>query len=251
MSVDSILGAAEREAAQQKTSKTAEDKDMFLKLLVAQLQYQDPLNPQEDTEFIAQLAQFTQVEEMQKVNSTLDTMLEFEDQRMFTSAVNMLNQTVVGTGNSIRKFRADMPQYDDNGDPIMDDDDPEKPLYKEEAVSDFFYYRCDFDVAEVNLVIRNANGVEVYSESLPAMKAGKTYSYSWDTLDNYGNEAADGYYTIYVTAKDLDNKSQLVTTEVSGKVQAVENIGGDYYLYMYDGRQVLYKEVGMVGTTSK
>ena len=42
-------------------------KDAFLKLLVAQLRYQDPLNPAEGAEFIAQTAQFTQVEKLQEV----------------------------------------------------------------------------------------------------------------------------------------------------------------------------------------
>ena len=42
-------------------------KDAFLKLLVAQLRYQDPMNPAEGAEFIAQTAQFTQVEKMQEV----------------------------------------------------------------------------------------------------------------------------------------------------------------------------------------
>jgi len=43
------------------------DKDAFLRLLVTQLRYQDPLRPQEDKEFIAQLAQFAALEQMQAV----------------------------------------------------------------------------------------------------------------------------------------------------------------------------------------
>ncbi|HYH02621.1 MAG TPA: flagellar hook capping FlgD N-terminal domain-containing protein [Bacillota bacterium] len=46
-------------------------KDDFLRLLVTQLQYQDPLQPKEDTEFIAQMAQFTSLEQMQNLTKTM------------------------------------------------------------------------------------------------------------------------------------------------------------------------------------
>jgi flagellar basal-body rod modification protein FlgD len=48
------------------TSKSA-DKDMFLQLLVAQMKYQDPMNPTDSSQFLAQSAQFTSLEKMQAV----------------------------------------------------------------------------------------------------------------------------------------------------------------------------------------
>ena len=45
--------------------------ETFLKLLVAQLKYQDPLEPQKDTAFVAQMAQMTSLQEMQQMNATL------------------------------------------------------------------------------------------------------------------------------------------------------------------------------------
>lgn len=48
------------------------DKDMFLKLLVTQLSNQDPLNPIEDREFIAQMAQFSSLEQMQQMNRNVE-----------------------------------------------------------------------------------------------------------------------------------------------------------------------------------
>jgi len=48
------------------------DKDAFLKLLVAQMKYQDPLEPTSNTEFIAQYASFSQVEQLQNMSANLD-----------------------------------------------------------------------------------------------------------------------------------------------------------------------------------
>ena len=55
------------------SSNLSVDTDTFLKLLVAQLSNQDPLNPQEDTEFITQLAQMTTLEEMQQIGSGMSS----------------------------------------------------------------------------------------------------------------------------------------------------------------------------------
>ena len=52
--------------------KNSMDKDAFLQLLVAQMQYQDPLEPTSNTEFISQYAQFSQVEQMQNMAGTTE-----------------------------------------------------------------------------------------------------------------------------------------------------------------------------------
>ncbi|MBR1735637.1 MAG: flagellar hook capping protein, partial [Firmicutes bacterium] len=55
----------------QRTVSSDLDKNAFLRLLTTQLQYQDPLSPMENTEFIAQMAQFTSLEQMQNLNTTM------------------------------------------------------------------------------------------------------------------------------------------------------------------------------------
>lgn len=55
-----------------KTSNDGMDKDAFLQLLVAQMQYQDPLEPTSNTEYISQYAQFSQVEQMQNMAASTD-----------------------------------------------------------------------------------------------------------------------------------------------------------------------------------
>ncbi|GAA4593823.1 flagellar basal-body rod modification protein FlgD [Actinoplanes octamycinicus] len=64
--------AQKAEAAKQAAKgKDLGDKDTFLKLLVAQLKYQDPSNPADSTQFLAQTAQFTQVEKLEDMISMM------------------------------------------------------------------------------------------------------------------------------------------------------------------------------------
>lgn len=56
----------------KKSSESGMDKDAFLQLLVAQMKYQDPLEPTSNTEFVSQYAQFSQVEQLQNMAGSMD-----------------------------------------------------------------------------------------------------------------------------------------------------------------------------------
>lgn len=62
--------------SKDKTGTGELGKEAFLQLLVAQMKYQDPLNPTSDTEYISQLATFSSLEEMQNINENLTSGLE-------------------------------------------------------------------------------------------------------------------------------------------------------------------------------
>ena len=68
----SATSAATKAAeAANKQAGGALDKDAFLKLLVTQMKYQDPLEPTDNTEYVSQLATFSELEEMQNLNSSM------------------------------------------------------------------------------------------------------------------------------------------------------------------------------------
>ena len=70
-SVQSSSSNTTLNSTSSKKSNSALDKDSFLQLLVAQMKYQDPLEPASNTEYIAQLATFSQVEELQNVSQSM------------------------------------------------------------------------------------------------------------------------------------------------------------------------------------
>lgn len=65
-------------------------KNDFLKLLIAQLKYQDPLNPMEDKEFIGQLTQFSTLEQITNMSSNLEKFLQNQQSQNIASASGMI-----------------------------------------------------------------------------------------------------------------------------------------------------------------
>jgi flagellar basal-body rod modification protein FlgD len=76
-------------------------KDEFLKLMIAQLKNQDPLQPQQNGEFVAQLAQFSQVEGLDNLNGTVDNMASQLRGAQALEASSMVGQAVIVPGNDM------------------------------------------------------------------------------------------------------------------------------------------------------
>jgi len=85
-SIEDIISKTSNAAATRKTGGDL-GKDDFLNLLVTQLRYQDPLNPTNDKEFIAQMAQFSSLEQMQNMNGVLNN----------SQAFNLIGKDVTAT----------------------------------------------------------------------------------------------------------------------------------------------------------
>jgi flagellar basal-body rod modification protein FlgD len=79
------------------TDKTQLDKDAFLKLLVAQLKYQDPSNPTDASQFMAQTAQFTMVEKLSSLATSQSDLLAAQ---LKLSAGSMVGRTVTYPGSN-------------------------------------------------------------------------------------------------------------------------------------------------------
>lgn len=76
-------------------------KDDFLRLLTTQLRYQDPMNPVDDQQFLAQMAQFTALEQMQNLTVTMERFVEQEHyNKLFADATGLLGKSVEVVGAS-------------------------------------------------------------------------------------------------------------------------------------------------------
>jgi len=225
--VDSILtGLSSSSAVSSGTSSSSSatsslDKDDFLKLLVTQLEHQDPLNPLDDKEFIAQLAQFSSLEQMNNIASGIDTLNETVSNQDSLSAANYIGKEVVASGDSIRKIS------DSSITPI--------------------YFSLDEAVSSITVSIYDANKNLVKTEDLGSMKSGE-YTYTWDGLDSKESKADKGEYSVYFAAKDSSGDAVLVDTEVQGTITGISKVDGETYFKLSDGRKVSFDEITSLTT---
>src|SRR5436305_9829804 len=100
------------------TDNSLANEDTFLKLLVAQLKYQDPLSPTDGTQFLTQTAQFTELETLQKIQSQQADAAKSSQMlaaasmvgRSVTYALNTSGAPATPTGTSIISVRGTLPK---------------------------------------------------------------------------------------------------------------------------------------------
>ena len=194
-------------------------KDAFLKLLVTQLQNQDPLNPLDDKEFIAQLAQFSSLEQMTNISDGIKSLTDKTAQQDMLSAVNYIGKEVTASGDAMSK----------SGTYVT-------PVY----------FTLSGTAAEVYANVYDANNNLVRTEKFTSMQAGE-FEYTWDGKDYNGKVADSGQYNVYFSAKSPTGASVFVDTEVSGTISALEQGNdGTTYFRLSDGRKISFSDIKKV-----
>jgi len=208
--------------ASSTTASTELGRDEFLQLLIAQLEWQDPLDPMDDTEMVSQLAQFTSLEEMEAMNESLDSVASLLSTQVGMSAVGYMGKEVEAIGSAMSK----------DGD---------------------FISTVTFTLPEESALtyahVINEDGDIVASVALGSLSSGD-HAFVWDGFDTSGDEADDGQYAIAFTAEDDNGESLTVTTQVSGVVTSIYQENGSTMLGLSDGRAVNLLNVGKVVDTS-
>ena len=197
-----------------KASKTAinADFDTFLKLLTTQMQNQDPLQPMDSTEFVAQLASFSAVEQQIRTNDQLESIL---------GAVSTGNASVAAwIGREVQAPAS----ADFAGEPI------EVGVTAAEGAD------------KTLLVVKNDFGAVVTRTQVDASSG----SVRWDGTDSTGATVADGRYSFSLESYDGDTLLGSDPGRVFTTVEEVRIVDGSPLLVVGGGAQVALADVSAV-----
>lgn len=194
--VVSYLNSGLSSTAGPKAATKELGKDSFMELLVAQMSNQNPLEPMENTEFIAQLAQFSSLEQMQNIASGIEMLALTQTAATNSSMVNLIGRRVIVPGNDISL-------------------DGEKGAE--------IRFNLDGEAVPGKLVITDENGNAVRTIELESMTTG-TNTVSFDGKDDDGNLLEAGNYT-YSIVDGAGNDVDGVTKHSNYLVKAVRYQG--------------------------
>ena len=165
--------------------------EVFLRLLVTQLQSQDPTSPTQNEDFVAQLAQFTTLE--QATNST-DLLQQLVDQRSELDIVSLLGRDIVTKG--------DILTLGTDNQPVLS-------------------YVLDEDTRQVTVKILDKNDQVIRNLEVAQIQKAGNHQVVWDGLNNNGERAPEGPYQYVIQALNEKVKEVNVLTFSQERVESL------------------------------
>lgn len=218
MAIRSVSDAQTTAAANAGSSGTgatsALGKDEFLKLLVTQMRYQDPLSPMDNAQFTAQLAQFSSLEQLFEVNSNLSALGQSQGPAAMAGVNGFIGREILARGDGA--------VLGEEGDASIQ-------------------FSLDGPAESVSVLIQGTDGSTIGALSLGALPGGEQEA-AWDGQDATGTRMPAGTYRFAVVAQDAVGASVAARTEVRGVVQGALYDGDTSYLVVGD-RQVALSDV--------
>jgi flagellar basal-body rod modification protein FlgD len=186
------------------------DYQAFLKLLVAQIENQDPLEPMDSTTFVSQLAQLSQVEQAIMTNANLEMLVGKTDAARTFSDVALLGREVrvVSDRVSLEDGRAAFSLT---------------PSSKAESVE---------------ISILDEAGAVVRRIQQGRSASGDPMNFVWDGADETGAIRPDGIFTVKVDALDAEGKRVGNLVATSARVEALDYQGGGQVLRLSNGAEI-------------
>ena len=206
-------------ATNSATGKQALGKDAFLQLLVTQLKNQNPLDPQDNSEFVAQLAQFSSLEGITTLNTTVSGIAGNYNSSQALQASSLVGRSVIAqTDKAVVDTSKSL-----NGSVVV-------PAS-----------------GAVSVTIKDTDGKVVRTIDMGTQKAGNA-SFIWDGKDASGAVAAAGTYTFTASAT-YDGKATSLITYLPATVNSVtiSQTGGELMLNLAGLGSVALSKVQTIG----
>ena len=204
MAISEIIGASTNSAATPPRT-TDMDRDAFLQLLVAQMKNQDPLNPMKDSEFVAQLAQFSSLEQLVDVNENLKTNSIIAQISNNALVASLIGKNVKVVGNQIH-------------------------LKNEDPIQGAFILS---NAGDVSITIRDTYGNNVRTMNLGLKNQG-SQEFTWNAKDDNGNTLPAGEYTFEAASIDASGQPIQAIELMQGYVQQVRFANGQAVIVLED-----------------
>lgn len=202
--------AATTNAVDTSTTKTTDsvqaDQDKFMKLLVTQLQNQDPLNPMDNAAMTSQLAQLSTVTGINKVNSTLEAMRTDISNTQSSTAISLIGKGILVEGKGIELNSS----TDADG---------------KTTSSSVFGIDLPSDAQSVSINIQDSSGKTIRTMSMSNAEAG-TYPITWDGTTDAKTTAAAGSYTFTVSATNAGSKVTATPLQLAAVASVSTGSGG-------------------------
>src|SRR5689334_8622885 len=192
--VSSTSAAQDQQALAQLGNNQGLDKNAFLKLLVAQMKNQDPLKPMDNTDFVAQLAQFSNLEQVMGINSRLDTLTAQGQGLQNTEIASLVGKSVTVNGSTV--------SLDGSGG------------------ASSFGFTLGAASDQTTITFTDSSGKVVRTMDGGSRPAGLS-KLSWDGKSDAGVAQPAGSYTVTVTAKSASGAPIPVTQNGTGRVQSI------------------------------
>jgi flagellar basal-body rod modification protein FlgD len=197
-------------------------KEDFLKLMLAQLKAQDPLNPQDGAEYVAQLAQFTSVERLMNIEEGLGNVAMAALSTNATMAAGLIGKHVRLEGNGI--------EFDGKSKEMLD-------------------FELGKDAQSVTITIKDEKGDVVDTVKMSGKEGTNSHEWTGQVKGDDGETKTlpDGKYTFSIEALDEQGKSVDAKTTTVVEVKAVHFTAmGVPELKLESGRQISMSEVSEV-----
>jgi len=203
MAINSVTGTTTTTSTTSSSASTAasqasvdEAQSRFMKLLVTQMQNQDPMNPMDNAQLTTQIAQLNTVTGINQLNTTMQSMVAGVQASQTLQATSLIGHSVLVPGSS-----ADLTQ----GQSVMG-------------------FELSQAADTVQLTVRDSSGTVVRTQALGTQSEG-LHSVSWDGSTDAGSTASDGSYSFEIQASSNGQKVT-ATTLTLGQVASVSLANG-------------------------